>query len=78
MPGAFAYPGDEEYPIYVMGCDSDACVLATAFSFWDKGYSFRILSDLVYTTADGFDNETIVKLMKRNFGDCVVNTKDDD
>ena len=77
-PGTFAHPGDEEYPIYVIGCDSDACVLATAFSFWDKGYNFRILSDLVYTTADGFDNETVIKLMRRNFGDCIISSKDGD
>lgn len=66
------YPGDEDHPVYIMGCDSDACVLATLFDLWDKGVNFRVLSDYVYTTANGIDNDTVIKIMKRNFGDCVI------
>jgi hypothetical protein len=55
----------------VVGCDSDACILATAFNLWDKEYDFRILSDYVYTTGK-IDNRTIIKVLKRNFGKCVV------
>jgi hypothetical protein len=57
--------------IDVVGCDSDACVMATAFGLWDKGYNFRVLSKYVYTTGE-VDNDTVIKVMRRNFGDCVV------
>lgn len=66
------YPGDEDHPVYIMGCDSDACILATLFDLWDKGVNFRVLSDYVYTTAKDYDKDIIIKLMKRNFGDCVI------
>lgn len=62
---------DADDHIDIVGCDSDACVLATAFKLWDRGYNFRILSDYIYTTADEFDNETVLKLLKRNFGKCI-------
>lgn len=58
--------------IDIVGCDSDACVLATAFRLWDEGYNFRILTDYIYTTTKEYSNENIIKLMKRNFGECVV------
>ena len=55
----------------LIGCDADACVLASAFELWDKGYDFEILSDYIYTTAEDIDKNMILKIMKRNFGDCV-------
>ena len=59
--------------IDIIGCDSDACVLALCFSLWDNGYTnFRVLTDYVYTTANDFDNEFVIKLMRRNFGDCII------
>lgn len=62
----------DKYDIDIVGCDSDACVLATAFKLWDSGYNFRILTEYVYTTAEDFNNETVIKIMRRNFGDCVI------
>ncbi len=56
----------------IIGCDADACVLATAFNLWDKGYEFRILTDYIYTTAKDLNKKDILLLMLRNFGDCVV------
>ena len=56
----------------VIGCDADACILATAFSLWDRGDNFRILSNYIYTTATDFSKEDILKIMERNFGNCVV------
>ena len=56
---------------YLMGCDADACVMATAFSLWDMGLDFVILEDYIYTTAEEFSKSDILKIMKRNFGDCV-------
>ena len=63
---------NKEDSIDIVGCDSDACVLATAFELWDKGYNFRILTDFIYTTANDFTNEDVIKLIKRNFGTCVI------
>lgn len=56
----------------IVGCDADACVLATAFSIWDSNNDFRILSDYIYTTSNDFSKEDVLKIMRRNFGDCVV------
>lgn len=56
----------------IIGCDADACVLATSFDLWDRRYDFNILTDYVYTTAKDFTKEDIVKVMKRNFGRCVL------
>ena len=58
--------------IDIVGCDSDACVLATAFKLWDAGYNFRILTDYIYTTAEEYSNEDIIKILKRNFGKCII------
>ena len=55
----------------IIGCDADACVLATAFALWDRRYDFNILSDYIYTTAHDIKKEDILKIMKRNFGECV-------
>ena len=57
--------------IDIIGCDADACVLATVFSLWDKGYNFNILTDYIYTTSKDIDKEDILRIMKRNFGKCV-------
>lgn len=62
--------GDVKFSI--VGCDADACVLASAFFLWDRGYDFEILSDYIYTTAKEFDVDFVIKLMRRNFGDCVI------
>lgn len=59
--------------IDIIGCDSDACVLASCFSLWDNGYTnFHILKDYVYTTSNKFDNDTVLEIMRRNFGNCVI------
>lgn len=58
--------------IFIMGCDADACVLATAFQLWDAGISFQILSNYIYTTAEEFTKQDVLKILKRNFGDCVI------
>lgn len=60
-----------EDTIDIVGGDADACILATAFDLWDKGYNFHILTEYIYTTATDFTKEDVIKLMKRNFGDCI-------
>lgn len=53
--------------IDIVGCDSDACIMATAFRLWDEGYNFRILTDYIYTTSEEYDNKDVIKILKRNF-----------
>lgn len=51
----------------IIGCETDACILAICFSLWDDGISFNVLWDYVYTGAD-IDNAELRKIYKRQFG----------
>lgn len=62
------YINRENDVVYIVGCESDACIMATAFSLFDKGYDFIIKSEYIYTTAKTFSNGQIVEILKRNFG----------
>ena len=53
--------------IDIIGCETDACVLATCFTLWDEGIDFNVIWDHIYTSADIEINE-LKKLYKRNFG----------
>ena len=57
---------------YLMGCDADACVLASAFTLWDRTSEFNIFTDLIYTTGGEDLLKHTIKIMERNFGDCVT------
>lgn len=63
---------DPQLSFDIIGCDADACVMATAFTLWDKKADFRILSDHIYTTSEESTKEDVLKVMRRNFGDCVI------
>lgn len=63
---------DPQLSFDIIGCDADACVMATAFTLWDKKADFRILSDYIYTTSEESTKEDVMKIMRRNFGDCVI------
>lgn len=53
--------------IDIIGCETDACILATCFSLWDDGIDFSVLWDYVYTSAKIKDKE-LRKVFERNFG----------
>ena len=61
---------DSEY--FIMGCESDACILATAFDLWDKNVNFKILSNYIYTNNSGISEGMVLSLLKRNFWNCVI------
>ena len=63
---------DPQMSFDIIGCDADACVMATAFTLWDKKADFRILSEHIYTTSEEFTKEDVLKIMRRNFGDCTI------
>ena len=59
--------------IDIIGCDLDSCVMAICFQLWDAGFTnFKVLTRYCYTTAKDIDEEAIIKILKRNFGDCIV------
>lgn len=59
--------------IHIIGCDLDACVMAICFNLWDAGFTnFKVLTEYCYTTAKDFTKEDVIKIMRRNFGDCIV------
>lgn len=59
--------------IHIIGCDIDACIMAICFNLWDEGFTnFKVLTDYCYTTAEDFTKEDVIKIMRRNFGDCIV------
>lgn len=64
-------PKDAE--IHIVGCDIDACIMAICFQLWDAGITnFKVLTEFCYTTAKDFSKEEVIKIMKRNFGNCIV------
>lgn len=47
--------------------------MAMCFQLWDAGITdFKVLTEFCYTTAKDFTKEEVVKIMKRNFGKCIV------
>ena len=58
--------------IYVMGCDSDACILATAFLLFDGNYDFRILCDHIYSSGGSVMHDQAINILRRQFGKAVV------
>jgi hypothetical protein len=68
----FMYAYDRpEIRYQLIGCDADACILASGFYLWDKGMEFEILSDYIYSNAEDVDMTQTLKIMRHNFGDCV-------
>lgn len=58
--------------ITVIGCDADACVLATCFNLFDNGFNFKVDLNYVYTTGNINLYLHAKEVMKRNFGKCVI------
>lgn len=60
-----------EDTIDIIGCDSEACIMAICFQLWDLGFNFNILSNYIYTTSLNYTDEDVKKLLIENFGECV-------
>lgn len=61
--------------VYIAGWETDACVLATLFSLFDKGLSFFVVSECVTSKTDEID-EAARKIIKRQFGDVIIRMDD--
>lgn len=63
---------DKTDKIEIVGCDIDACITAICFQLWDAGFEdFKILTQYCFSTVK-LSKDTLVEILKRNFGDCVV------
>ena len=54
--------------VYVIGCNIDACVLATCFNLWDDNINFKILKDYTFTNNKNYDWKNIEQIFINNFG----------
>jgi nicotinamidase-related amidase len=58
--------------IFLCGLETDACVLATAYTLFDAGFKIHIIEDATATNAK-FGEGPAIEIIKRNFGkDCLV------
>lgn len=55
----------------IIGCDADACIMATCFKLWDLKIDFTVLTDYLYSNCKDVPYKYIIALLKRNFGDCI-------
>ena len=55
----------------VIGCNTEACVLATCFRLWDEEYKFNVLIDKVYSTCAGLDKQQVELMFNNTFGKCI-------
>jgi len=60
-----------EYPVQrwdIVGCDTDAGVLATCYNLWDNGIKFRVMKELCHSSGGPEVHNAALTIMKRSFG----------
>lgn len=62
----------EEDEVDIIGFDTDACVMSTAFYLFNDDVMFHVLEDCVYSSGGEEMHELGLKLMRRQFGDALV------
>ena len=63
---------NKEDTIDIVGCCSEACVLAICFQLWDLGIKFRVLSKYIFTSSKNSKiSDSVLEVLKSNFGDCI-------
>lgn len=57
----------------IIGCESEVCVLATAFQFYNIGYDFHILKDYIFTNNENpvINDAVVENLYSRQFGNVL-------
>ena len=76
--GYTTYPENlfsEKDEIFLIGCNAETSILATAFSLWDADFKFHILSDYIFSQDEVMRFETII-LLKKLFGKAVEDSKE--
>lgn len=63
--------------VTVIGCDTDACILATCFEMFQYGVDFHVLADYCYSSGGDDYHKSALAFIERNFGpDSVVEEGD--
>lgn len=63
---------NKEDTIDIVGCCSEAGVLAVCFQLWDLGIKFRVLSEYIFTSSKNSKiSDIVLEVLKSNFGDCI-------
>lgn len=52
----------------IVGCDTDACVLATCLALWDNGIRFHVIKELCHSSGGDAVHNAAMALLARNFG----------
>jgi|GEM_PF-89916 sugar/nucleoside kinase (ribokinase family)/nicotinamidase-related amidase len=61
--------------VLLVGVDTDACVLKTAFDLFEAGYRVRVIADLCATTEGPAMHEKALAVLQRNIGrQCVLSS----
>lgn len=63
--------------VYIAGWETDACVLATLFSLFDKGLNFKVVSECVTSKTIEID-DAARKIIRRQFGNVIIEMNDID
>ena len=59
--------------VYVIGCDTDACILSMCFEMFRLNVNFKVLSEYCYSSGGEEYHNAALTIMRRNFGtDAVV------
>jgi len=63
--------------IFIVGLETDACVLKSAFDSFDRGFETKVLSDLCASTLGAEYHECALKILRRNIGSSSVIISDE-
>lgn len=62
--------------VFLCGLDSDACILATAFDLFDRGYRVLIIEDACDSSGGSEINDAAMAIIRRSFGENNVTKTD--
>ncbi|MEE3344358.1 MAG: hypothetical protein VZS44_09730 [Bacilli bacterium] len=60
----------------IIGCDTDACILATCFQLWDYEIDFTILKNYIYSSGGDELSKSAYDIICRNFGRNSISIKE--
>lgn len=59
--------------VYIVGCDTDACILSMCFEMFRNNINFYILANYCYSSGGDDYHEMALDIIYRNFGkDCIL------
>lgn len=62
--------------IYIIGWETDACVLGTCFDLFDRGINFKVVKDCVKSEHEDV-HKAALRIIERNFGkDCLITSEE--